>query len=709
MKAILLSTLLYFAINQLDGDAIAQTIWYVDKDAIGANTGRSWTDAWTSISDSQHVSDGINFDILQGGDTVYVSNGDYRGEAGAYAHRIYPAFEVYGLDGIVYDSEVVIAPAWHTGHNGDVNILPYNNDTQWILQIANITNLKLTGFNCTDDRTTSGLMFYLGGSGADGRYYRDSMIIMDNWNIIGNGRNGMFYLEGNTIKVTNSHIEQPENDLDNNTDPFGIAGGLGGHTIDGNTIIMRNGSMTTDAHRDGIQISDLGFPGNTDFSRRRFTISNNLIIDTNPNGVMWNNLIYNHQNAEDPPMEILIYNNILVHRKQYTGIGAIGLGRASLDPAITARVFNNTIIIKGRNPGLFTIWGADSMFFANNLCVVDTNINGHLNINAPTVIGYCDYNLYAEYGGYEDYLATYGVVRTFEAWQGLGYDVNSDTANSNLIVFTNKYGLDKADYYTTAGRDMGVDLSTEYPFLAYDILGNPRTGAWDIGALEYTESQSNNVRVRGKVYLQGPFNNNLMSTNLTQGSFLPNSQPYNQPPWNYNGNESFSSGPNSAMVDWVLVELRNAANPSQIISSRAAILKNDGLLLEPNGSEGVFFTNVDPGSYYIAIHHRNHLAIMSAAPVELSLTSALYDFTNAMNKAYGQNPMVELGTGKYGMVATDGNADGVVNTSDRDNVWLIQNGNMGYLEGDFNMNSGVTIHDVNQLWNINNGKTTQVP
>ncbi len=61
------------------------------------------------------------------------------------------------------------------------------------------------------------------------------------------------------------------------------------------------------------------------------------------------------------------------------------------------------------------------------------------------------------------------------------------------------------------------------------------------------------------------------------------------------------------------------------------------------------------------------------------------------------------------MFATDGNADGVVNNADRDNVWLMQNGNMGYLNGDFNMNSGVTIHDVNQLWNINNGKTSQVP
>jgi hypothetical protein len=200
-----------------------------------------------------------------------------------------------------------------------------------------------------------------------------------------------------------------------------------------------------------------------------------------------------------------------------------------------------------------------------------------------------------------------------------------------------------------------------------------------------------------------------MSTTLNQSSMLPNSQPYNTPPWNYNGSESFSSGPNATMVDWVLVELRNATNPQQVIARRAALLKNNGLLLETNGVEGIFFNNIAAGSYYIVIKHRNHLSIMSAAPVVLSSNSALYNFTTAMNKAYGQNPMVQLASGTYGMIASDGNGDGVVNNADRDDVWIIENGSMGYLKGDFNMNSGVTVHDVNQFWNINNGKNSQVP
>jgi hypothetical protein len=257
----------------------------------------------------------------------------------------------------------------------------------------------------------------------------------------------------------------------------------------------------------------------------------------------------------------------------------------------------------------------------------------------------------------------------------------------------------------------GVDEGTTISLFSDDYSGasRPVGAAWDVGAFEFGGTQSNNVNVKAKIFLQGPFNSSSMQTTLNQGSYLPILQPYNAPPWNYNGTENLGSGPSSTMVDWVLVELRNANNPSQIVARRAALLKNNGSLLEPNGNEGVVFNNTVPGSYYLAIYHRNHLAIMSSGPVPLSTNSTLYDFTNAMNKAYGQNPMIQLASGIYGMYASDGNADGVIDLTDRDDIWLIENGNMGYLEGDFNMNSGVTVHDVNQFWNTNNGKATQVP
>ena len=131
--------------------------------------------------------------------------------------------------------------------------------------------------------------------------------------------------------------------------------------------------------------------------------------------------------------------------------------------------------------------------------------------------------------------------------------------------------------------------------------------------------------------------------------------------------------------------------------------------MEPDGTLGVTFNDVLYGSYYIAVHHRNHLAVMTSAPVLFSPDNSLYDFTNSLTSAYGQNAMAEITAGVFGMFAGDGNGDGGITISDHNDIWLPQNGSFGYLKGDFNLDCGVTIHDVNLYWNPNNGSMSQVP
>lgn len=711
MKALILSLLLLFTAN-------AQRVWYVDRNATGNDTGRDWVNAWTRFDSTGYwgAGNGINWSIIEAGDTIYVSGGT--------DSTVYTPDGPYGV-ALGYGSSpkntftggnpVVVTPAWHAGHNGDVYISAYGTQSP-ILSIMNLSNIKFTGFTIIENRTGGSGIIKLGGDDAG---LRDSLIFFENNHVVGKGQTEIVYINGTKNTIRNCIIENLANNLPNDQDAITSSGGKGGHTIDGNTIILRNGNVGTGAHRDGIQFSNMGY-NVPEGQRLTFTISNNFLIDTNPNGTGWNNMFYNYGWTGTNSTRFVIYNNIFVNQKVETGIGGVAIGRyyeGSYSEYNSIYFFNNTIISKGTSGSMFTGWAIDTLVMKNNLFVKDAEAPNILNLENTqaywnAVVRDIDHNHYAEYGGISSPFAVAGGVnRTWAQWQSDGFDANGSSSNSTTVTFTNKYSLEKEDYSTTTGRDAGIDLTSEYPFLSTDILGNPRgvNGAWDMGALEFTGSQSNNVNVKSKIFLQGPFTSNSMATTLTQSSLLPNSQPYNTLPWNYNGNESFSSGPNSTMVDWVLVELRSVSNPAQVVARRAAVLKNNGLLLNTNGVEGINFSNVDPGSYYIAIYHRNHLAIMSAAPVDLSLTSDLYDFTNAMNKAYGQNPMVELGTGRYGMFATDGNADGVVNTSDRDNVWLIQNGNMGYLEGDFNMNSGVTVHDVNQLWNLNNGAVTQVP
>ena len=380
---------------------------------------------------------------------------------------------------------------------------------------------------------------------------------------------------------------------------------------------------------------------------------------------------------------------------------------------VQCKVYNNTFYATTDQVRALSFLGWRSLDFRNNIVYLVPSDWWCLTVDAYTQAHTMtfDNNQYYNTGSIFLY-GEGGNDYTWNQWRALSggiYDAQS-TYNTDTPDFVNPTGTSGTDYALTVSSD-GIDDGTTITLSNPDYSGvdRPQGAAYDLGAFEFNDGSSNNINVKAKVFLQGPFSTNSMSTTLNQNSMLPNSQPYNTPPWNYNGNESFSSGPSTTMVDWVLVELRSASNPSQVVARRAAVLENNGHLLETNATEGIVFSNVIPGAYYIAVYHRNHLAIMSAAPVPLSSNSTLYDFTTAMNKAYGQNPMVELVPGNFGMYATDGNADGVVNTSDRDDVWLIQNGNMGYLEGDFNMNSGVTVHDVNQLWNINNGKIAQVP
>lgn len=240
-----------------------------------------------------------------------------------------------------------------------------------------------------------------------------------------------------------------------------------------------------------------------------------------------------------------------------------------------------------------------------------------------------------------------------------------------------------------------------------DLAGN-LIGSVNSAQYVFIDNTTGDLKANVKVFLQGPFSGNSMLTELSANDFLSNTQPYNTAPWFYNGNEVLGSGA-SVATDWILVELHSSQDPKQVIARRACLLRNDGRIMEPNGTVGVTFNNLFYGSYYIVVRHRNHLAVMSASPVSFSPNNDLYDFTISGNQAYGQNAMIQITSGVFAMYAGDGNGDGIIDNKDRDVIWNDQNGNMGYLNGDFNLDSGVTVKDINDFWNLNQNQNTQVP
>ena len=214
-----------------------------------------------------------------------------------------------------------------------------------------------------------------------------------------------------------------------------------------------------------------------------------------------------------------------------------------------------------------------------------------------------------------------------------------------------------------------------------------------------------------KVFLEGPFENGSMVANLN--SILPLSQPYGPSPWYYNGLENVAAIPLSNIVDWVLVELRDApdapsATPATTVDKQAAFLLNDGSLVGLDGSSILTFDHTIIHSLFVVIWHRNHLPIMTANPLTQVDGTYEYNFKFDGMSAYGTDAQKNLGTNMYGMYAADPNADGNINLSDK-TIWTNQAGTQGYVPTDFNMDGQVNNADKNDKWLPNEGEESQVP
>ncbi len=219
------------------------------------------------------------------------------------------------------------------------------------------------------------------------------------------------------------------------------------------------------------------------------------------------------------------------------------------------------------------------------------------------------------------------------------------------------------------------------------------------------------MNVSVKAMLEGPFNTTSMGTGIN--TILPLSQPYNTAPWTYSGTESVAAMP-ANVVDWVLVELRDATSAANAtlatrIARKAGLLLANGNIVAPDGVSPLFFTNSVSNGLFVVIHHRNHLAVLSANPVTLTGENYTYDFSTSSAKAYGTNAQKELTDGYFGMWCGDMNGDGTINTTDLVPAWKSNTGKTGYFPADLNFNRQLNNPDKDSFWLPNNGKGTNVP
>ncbi len=217
--------------------------------------------------------------------------------------------------------------------------------------------------------------------------------------------------------------------------------------------------------------------------------------------------------------------------------------------------------------------------------------------------------------------------------------------------------------------------------------------------------------------LEGAFNGADMNTTLNDNDKIPLAQPYNVAPWNYAGSEIVSSIPVDA-VDWVLVEFRETAGgpetatSSKMIHQRALFLRNDGVVVDLNGTpEMKFDVPTVTDNLYMVVWHRNHLGTMTANPISLDIAPIAYDFSSGEGQAYGgSDGQKDLGGGIFGLMGGEADDNQEITEQDKLGFWTPNVGTSAEYETfDFNMDNKIDNLDKNEIWVGNNGQETQVP
>lgn len=272
--------------------------------------------------------------------------------------------------------------------------------------------------------------------------------------------------------------------------------------------------------------------------------------------------------------------------------------------------------------------------------------------------------------------------------------VTSGARNENV---SNMYTFDsRVPKFTTEAAELRFD---DFP-----TLGSPR--------LNLT------------VFLEGPYNSSTgeMRTTLNSSGLLPLKNPYSAAPWNYTGGDSVIAIPNTDIVDWILVEIRETTSAtlaagSTTVGKRAGFLLKDGTIVDLDGSSYLEFDNVelDPAKkQFVVIYHRNHLAVMSSD--SLTYNDSLppiarweYDFTTSTSQMYGGSLGAKSVSGVSMMMAGDAEGSQQIQNTDKISFWVPAVGTAGYLGADFDMNGQVQNSDKNLIWVENVGKGSQVP
>ena len=203
------------------------------------------------------------------------------------------------------------------------------------------------------------------------------------------------------------------------------------------------------------------------------------------------------------------------------------------------------------------------------------------------------------------------------------------------------------------------------------------------------------------LFLEGPYQ---AGSTMLNGMVLPTKSPYD--------GDDIGILPTVAghdLIDWIYVELRNTETGETVQEANAFVIDN-GKIVDTNGNYSLPFHYTTGNQYYIVIHHRNHLDVMSAERKFFgdSQSEATNINLSTVGSVYN-NGFKLVETGVYALYTGDASGNNEVQNDDKNDYWKLQVGQAGYLSADFNLNGQVQNNDKNDYWRYNVGKGSQVP
>ena len=318
---------------------------------------------------------------------------------------------------------------------------------------------------------------------------------------------------------------------------------------------------------------------------------------------------------------------------------------------------------------------------------------------------------------------------------GSNYDMTSSWYMSDE-------GVNFDESLSHMSRHDGNDWDTEIDDFAPANGGNPnsytRSGETEVGvfAVHSGTALTNSLVVGPRIFLQGGYDDvtGLIRDDIRAAGYIPMEEPYTLAGYNHKGLGGGEMVNDPAIfnqlndeddiVDWVVVEVRDATEDT-VVASKSALINRAGYVVSYiDGTSSVKVDGITDGSYYVAVKHRNHLAVRSSGTLVLDETLETWDFTSAMAQANdignGNTPMAEVEANVFGMWGGDVNGNNSITyvggANDKQALLTILGGAGSQIDdydsGDINMNATVTYvgggNDKQALLTILGGAGSQI-